>query len=71
MTTLIFADVLLCEEMKESGSIVPTIALNILALVKFFFVKYLDKLAADESFVFHFYEGMTAYVNWLPHLSKI
>ena len=44
---------------------------TILSVVSSFLFKYLDKMAAGESFVFQFYEGMTAYINWLPHLGKL
>ena len=33
--------------------------------------KYLDSVAVDESYVLHIQEGMTAKINWLPHLEKI
>ena len=71
LSTLIFTGYLQCDEMLEGKSLVTTFAVNILSIVGLFATKYLDKLAADESFVFHFYEGMTAYINWLPHLNKI
>jgi hypothetical protein len=71
LTSLIFFGVLKCEEMDDSSNIVLIIALNIFNLLKLYIMKFLDKLAAGESFVFYFYEGMTAYVNWLAHLSKI
>ena len=71
VSSLIFTGVLQCQELLEYSSIYISFVSTIFSLVAFFIFLYLDKLAADESFMFHFYEGMTAYINWLPHLSKI
>jgi hypothetical protein len=71
LSTLIFSGYVQCEEMMEGESLVTTFALTIVSIVGLFVTICLDKFAADESFVFHFYEGMTAYINWLPYLNKI
>ena len=58
-------------ELSASFMIYLSLVITVLSVVISFLFKYLDKLAAGERFVFQFYEGMTAYINWLPHLSKI
>ena len=48
-----------------------TVATTSLSVVKFFLTKYLDSVATDESYAMHVLEGMTSYINWLPHMEKI
>ena len=57
--------------LSASFMIYLSLVTTVLSIVSSFLTKYLDKKAAGESFVIHFYEGMTAYINWLPHQGKI
>ena len=54
-------------ELSASFMIHLSLVTTTLSVAISFLLKYLDKLAAGESFVFQFYESMTAYINWLPH----
>jgi hypothetical protein len=69
---LILTKVLNCGAVLEKRSaIITTLVTTFLSIVKFFLRKYLDSLATGEKYILHILEGVTANINWLPHLEKI